>query len=120
MSSAEGIRDSNIKITDIFSGSNHLVDNIYGSNGSIESIFSGTKIDFRQTQTGPDHYELKVTSVFAGVEIFIPNNWTVISKGSPVFGEFKDHTVKRIDLDSENKTFVINHEVIFGSIKIMN
>lgn len=120
MSSSEVTGDSNIKITDIFSGSNHLIDNMYGNQGSIESIFSGTKIDFRHTQSGPDHYELKVTSVFAGVEIFLPNNWTVISKGSPVFGEFKDHTVKRIDLESESKTFIINHEIIFGSIKIMN
>ena len=60
--------------------------------GQLTAVFGGVKLDLREAQLPPEGADLEATAVFGGVEILVPTNWRVETRGMPILGGFDDKT----------------------------
>ena len=60
---------------------------------------------------------INVSSIFGGIEIYVPENVNVKIKSSSIFGGVNDKR-KNISEDEKNKTVYINATCIFGGVEI--
>jgi predicted membrane protein len=85
--------------------------------GDLTTILGGGKVDLRDCNLHPDGAFLDVFTLMGGIEIFVPPDWVVESRVTPVLGSFEDTThppkesTKRITLDGT---------AIMGGVSIKN
>jgi predicted membrane protein len=82
----------------------------------IEAVFSGIEIDFSQTELSSDvkNIYIKITAVFSGVTLYIPDDWNVLIQKTGVFGGFNDkHFVKKPS-NPNGKLVILELEAVFG------
>lgn len=107
-----------------FSGSTSQITSQNFKGGEINVIFGGTEIDLRPADLDDDFKVLELNAIFGGIEIFIPYNWRVEVRGTPLFGGIADKTRFDSSFSRNNsfksKTLRINCTVIFGGIEIKN
>lgn len=109
-----------IEVNAMFSGVDRYVESKNFQGANINSVFSGVKLDLRDAVIQNDFKGIDVGVTFAGVEILVPFNWQIVSKGSPVFGGFEDKT-RTSNTDLENKKIVnVTYNVAFGGLVIRN
>lgn len=91
--------------------------------GKIHATFGGVEIDLRDADMEADEAVLEINAVFGGVEITVPTNWVVSSRGQGIFGGYEDSTHLR---QPENvtgmrqKTLLIQGVAVFGGVEIKN
>ncbi|MDR2683253.1 MAG: cell wall-active antibiotics response protein [Dysgonamonadaceae bacterium] len=89
-------------------------------NVAIDAVFSGVELDFSQTEwTGAiqEPVYIKVSSVFSGVTLYVPDDWDIIVRKSSVFGGFVDKRPLNIEVDKEKKV-ILELEAVFGGGEI--
>lgn len=103
----------------VFSGSKERWS--YGKIKSIEidALFSGVEIDMLDVKLSPDvdQVHIKVTSLFSGVTLYIPEEWNVVIQKTGVFGGFTDKRVSHT-LPLEGKLVILELEAVFGGGEI--
>lgn len=58
-------------------------------------LFGGIEVDARQAVLSPgERAKVELINLFGGVELCIPEGWQVEIHGIPIFGGWKDHTVR--------------------------
>jgi len=62
--------------------------NFHGGNAT--AILGGMDLDLTRAQLAPGENHLKVTAVFGGVEIRVPQSWQVTVQGTPLLGGIGD------------------------------
>ena len=114
------ISDDEIDITTVFGGSGEKVvsDNFKG--GDISAIFGGANIDMRNARLSAGGATIEVTTAFGGVELVVPENWRIITKGTPILGALDNKAHVSLDDDSETPLLRVNYFVMFGGIEIKN
>lgn len=90
----------------------HKDDNYVKSD--ITTIFGGADIDYRSIKFKNKKGYIYVTSIFGGVNIRVPSNVRVVTKGIPIFGGV-ENKMKNVESDEE---LIIEYNVIFGGIEI--
>jgi predicted membrane protein len=82
----------------------------------IEAVFSGIEIDFSQAELAPDTQliHIKVSSVFSGVSIYLPDEWEIMIQKSSVFGGFNDKRFVKKLANVNEKLVVLELEAVFG------
>ena len=94
----------------------------YGKIKSIEidAIFSGVEIDMIDVNLAPEveKVHIKVSSVFSGVTLYVPDNWNIIIQKTGIFGDFTDKRAPH-SLPHGGKLVVLELEAVFsgGEIK---
>ncbi len=87
----------------------------------VAAIFGGYKLDLRDAVMATDQAVVDVNAVFGGVEIRIPDTWTVDMRGIGVFGGFDDKTrPPRVDPNGKLQKLVITGYAVFGGAKVEN
>jgi predicted membrane protein len=110
------------KINDatVFGGASRksVTDNFEG--GTISSVFGGFELDLRKANMAGDSVVLNIDAVFGGVEIRIPENWSVVLSGTGVFGGYSDETEHPREGTPGYKELIIKGSAVFGGVVIKN
>ena len=85
----------------------------------IEAIFSGVEIDMLDVRLSQDvdRVRIKVSSIFSGVTIYVPEDWNLIIQQSSVFGSFVDKRAPHA-LPLEGKLVIMELDAVFGGGEI--
>lgn len=76
-----------------FSSVNKKVETNDFKGGKVDVVFGGGEIDLRKAKIAKgETVDIKVNAVFGGVKIIVPDNWTVNSNVTGVFGGFENET----------------------------
>jgi hypothetical protein len=67
-----------------------------------------------------DSATLQVSAVFAGIEIRIPETWSVVLQGAGVFGAFADNTTQPNPQTPGLKRLFVKGAAVFGGVEIKN
>lgn len=94
--------------------------NSHDFRGGDASVFmGGGKIDLRGASITPPHEAIiKVSAIFGGIEIRIPDDWTVVSEIELTLGHFEDKKAEQPKV--ETKRLIIRGSVIMGGIEVRN
>jgi predicted membrane protein len=85
--------------------------------GEATAFLGGCEIDLRQASID-GQATLDVLAFWGGIEIHVPEDWTVISEGVPILGGFDDQT--RAPRNGATKRLVIKGFAIMGGVEIRN
>jgi hypothetical protein len=86
----------------------------------IEAVFSGVELDLSQAELADDvkvAVHIKVTSVFSGVILYVPDDWNIMVQKNGVFGGFVDNRPRNIEVD-KSKMVILELEAVFGGGEI--
>lgn len=104
-----------IKREYVFSGSKERW--TYGRIKKVEisAVFSAVEIDFLDAELSPevDTVFIKVSSVFSGVTLYVPDNWNIMVQKTGVFGGFSDKRAPH-SVPLGGKVVILELEAIFG------
>jgi predicted membrane protein len=117
---SENLKESFIKkdtIDDVavFGGGTKVIstDNFQG--GSITSIFGGSEIDLTGCRLAEGENVIDVLFIFGGSEIYVPNDWNVISNMTPIFGGFSNKIRRDPNMAVDtSRTLIIKGLALFG------
>lgn len=87
----------------------------------ISAVFSSVELDFTQLELyhrDTDRIQIKVSSVFGSVALYIPENWNIIMQKTGVFGSFTDNRPHRVVQSANGKTVYLELEAVFGGGEI--
>ena len=86
--------------------------------GDITCVFGSTELDLTNADI-QGHVMLDVTTIFGGVELILPADWTIKSDAVSIFGAVKDNR-EQSTVTSQNpeKMLVLDGTVLFGGIEI--
>jgi uncharacterized membrane protein (UPF0136 family) len=85
--------------------------------GEATAVFGSCEIDLRQASIGASEAVFDTLAVWAGIEIKIPPDWTVIVQAAPVLGSIEDKTMRPA---VSNKHLVLRGLAFMGSVEITN
>jgi len=86
--------------------------------GSATAVMGRCEIDLRAaTITATHQAVLEVFTVWGGIEVRVPPDWTVVSQVDPILGGYDDSTLPP---KGESKRFIIRGSVIMGGIEVTN
>ena len=88
--------------------------------GHIDAVFSGYEIDLRGAIMTGDSATLKVSAVFSGVEIRVPETWSVVIDGHGIFGAFVDNTTQPNPQTPGLKRLFVKGDAVFGGVDVKN
>ena len=105
----------------VFSGSKEkwTYNNVKGI--EISSVFSGLELDLTQIELSADveRVQIKVSSVFGGVVLYVPEDWNIIMQKTGVFGSFTDNRPRNIAQSSSlGRQVYLELEAVFGGGEI--
>lgn len=109
----------------IFGGAERRINSQNFKGGRVTSVFGGVELDFRDAKMEGDEATLELQCIFGGVEIRIPDNWSVHSMTIPVLGGYADKTrlaaaPPQDAANSKQKRLIISGVIIFGGVEIGN
>jgi hypothetical protein len=104
----------------VFGGGKRKINTQDFTGGHIDAVFSGYEIDLRGATMAADSATLKIGAVFSGIEIRIPETWSVVVEGDGVFGTITDKTVQPNPQTPGLKRLFIKGAAVFGSVEVKN
>lgn len=115
----ERITDDFINEVAVFSGSKKSISSDSFKGGKITTVFGGAEIDLTDCKLAEGDNILEITALFGGTTLFIPRDWKVIVKVSPLFGGFSDSRRKDPSIVFSNeRVLYIKGFLMFGGGEI--
>ena len=99
-----------------FSGQNLKFANEKFNGANLTAVFGGIKCDLRDAIIEED-VVINSTSVFGGIDIYVPENLKVKIKSTSIFGGVDDKKVKEVN-DEKAHTLYINATCVFGGVDV--
>lgn len=116
-----GSTNPNLGIFAIFSGFKRRIDAQDFKGGEVVAVFGGVKLDLRHAGIEGDRAVIDVNAMFGGIDIRVPENWTITMKGIGIFGAFEDKTVRpRPEPGSKSPELVVTGFGMFAGVKADN
>lgn len=84
--------------------------------GEVTAVMGGCELDLRQCSINGEA-ELNVFALFGGIQIRVPDDWTVVLQGTPVLGGFDEKTSHPADA---SKRLLITGNAIMGGLEVRN
>ncbi|GHU71912.1 hypothetical protein FACS189413_14250 [Bacteroidia bacterium] len=88
----------------------------------IEAVFSGVELDFTQTELADDikvAAHIKVSAVFSGITLYVPDDWNIMVQKTGVFGGFVDNRPRSCEQNvNKDKLVILELEAVFGGGEI--
>lgn len=86
--------------------------------GSVSATLGGCDIDLRQaTILDGDTAVLDTLALMGGIEVRVPEDWTVETRGMAVLGGFEDKTRRPLD---DRKKLVVTGLAVMGGVEVKN
>ncbi len=101
--------------TATFSGQNLNFDGEEFKGSNLNAIFGGIKLDLRKAIINED-IVINASSIFGGIDIYIPDNCKVKIKSNSIFGGVSNN--KKCNVDENSYTIYINASCMFGGVEI--
>lgn len=89
---ASVISDDELSISLVLSGGEYQCTSKQFKGGTIALTLAGCELDLRDVVTDQSEITLDVNLLLGGVEMRIPDTWSVSYRGTPVLGSFQDNT----------------------------
>jgi hypothetical protein len=86
--------------------------------GEITAIMGGCEIDLRQAAMQGDEMVINTFSFWGGIEIRVPDDWTVSMEILPLMGGCEDHATTHGD--GPHKHLVVKGMAIMGGVEVRN
>ncbi|HVL67555.1 MAG TPA: DUF5668 domain-containing protein [Vicinamibacterales bacterium] len=109
--------DAVVNAVAVLSGVNRGSNSNAFRGGELTAIMGGCEIDLRQAAINGEAV-LDVFAMWGGIEIRVPENWTVIGRVTPVLGGFEDKT--RAPQDATAHKLTVRGVVLMGGVEIKN
>jgi predicted membrane protein len=87
--------------------------------GEVLAVFGGYSIDLRRASMAGPSATLHANALFGGVELRVPETWSVAVDGQPIFGGYIDST-KHPKPDSESGRLILKGFAMFGGVEVKN
>lgn len=105
----------------IFSGGKRRIDSGEFRHADVLAIFGGFQVDLRGATIPAEEAVIDVNALFGGVEIRVPETWTVLPKCIGVFGGIDDKTIPpKLEPGAKVQRLVITGAAVFGGVSIRN
>jgi hypothetical protein len=85
--------------------------------GDLTAVLGGCEIDLRQAAIDGEAV-LEVFAMWGGIEIKVPDDWTIVGRVTPILGGFDDKT--RPPLGATAHRLVVRGFAIMGGIEVKN
>ena len=85
--------------------------------GDLTAVFGGCQIDLRHAAIEGEAV-IDVFAMWGGIEIKVPENWSVSARVTPILGGYEDKT--RLVSDGTNQRLLVRGLVIMGGVEIKN
>jgi Domain of unknown function (DUF5668) len=116
-----GSNESELNVVAILSGSRGVINTQDFRGGEAVAVFGGVRLDLRPAGIAIDKAVLDITAIFGGVELRVPEPWSVETKGVGIFGGFDDKTLHpKRDPNVKTPVLTITGTAIFGGVSITN
>lgn len=113
--------DSTLNEWAIFGGARRRVESQEFQGGDVLAIFGGVELDLHQAAIKGDEAVIEANAMFGGVDIRVPETWTVTVRGSGIFGGYEDKTAApRTDEIGKRPMLVITGFAVFGGVTVKN
>jgi predicted membrane protein len=86
--------------------------------GSLTAIMGGCELDLRNASISSGQAVVHTLAFLGGIDIKVPQEWTVVAQGTPILGAFDDKTV-RVGGDA-SKVLVVKGTAFLGGVDIKN
>lgn len=119
--SSETIKKLNEKLnskdgyTATFSGQDLFIDGEEFKGTNLNAIFGGIKLDLRKAIINED-VVINTSSVFGGIDIFVPDGYKVKVKSNSIFGGVSNS--KKSDVAEDAHTIYVNATCVFGGLEV--
>jgi predicted membrane protein len=115
------VTDSSLGAWAVFSSVKRRIDSPDFKGGEVAAVFGEVKIDLRKAGIAGDRAVIDVNALFGGIDIRVPETWTVVMKGAGIFGAFEDKTVPpRTDPGVKSPQLILTGTAVFGAAKVDN
>ncbi len=114
------ISDDEVDLTTIFGGSNEVIHSDNFKGGNVTALFGGATIDLRKAMLSPNGAKMEMTATFGGIELIVPDNIRIQTKGTPILGALDNKAITVHDESEVTPLLRINYFVMFGGIEIKN
>lgn len=115
---ARSIKEDDVDLFVAFSGTQaRSVSDQFGG-GKATAVFGGIELDLTDAKL-KGTANIDVFTAFGGIDIRVPDGWTVVVKGLPIFGGWEDKTRKPRDAKNA-PALVINGTCLFGGVTVKN
>ncbi|HEY3176700.1 MAG TPA: DUF5668 domain-containing protein [Candidatus Polarisedimenticolia bacterium] len=96
----------------------HKNDSRTFSGGEATAVLGGIELDLRDATMADAGAELQIFAFMGGVEIKVPQDWSVEVKGMPIMGYFGDTSKTRPTGDG--RKLVVRGQAVMGAVEIKN
>jgi predicted membrane protein len=105
----------------IFGGVNRRIESQDFQGGEAIALFGGVEIDMHRAATTREEISVDVNAIFGGVELWTPDTWDVIVRGSSILGGFEDKTHRTAAPEGVKRPrLVIRGSAVFGGVVVKN
>jgi predicted membrane protein len=101
----------------VLSGVNRGSNSTSFRGGELTAFMGGCEVDLRNAAINGDAV-IDVFAMWGGIEIRVPESWTVVGRVTPLLGGFEDHT--RAPQAATTHRLTVRGMVIMGGVEIKN
>lgn len=111
--------DSELDEFALMGGGDRVVRSQSFRGGSVTAIMGGFEIDLRGAQIAGDTATVDIFTLWGGVEMRVPEDWSVVIQGLPILGGFTN-TARGNPGEAPRKTLVVKGTALMGGVEIKN
>lgn len=112
-----GADEDEVSILSIFNGPEHQLNSASFRGGETTAIFGGIDLDLRNAAVTTPPARINAFALFGGVDIIVPQTWTVRTDVLGIFGGSDDDRVEK-PADHDNPDLVVTGFAMFGGVTI--
>lgn len=85
--------------------------------GKITAIMGGVELDLRGAKLNNNEATININVIMGGVEIYVPEDWKIEHRGTPILGGFSSK--RRYKQDQDSPVLRIEFSAIMGGVEIV-
>ena len=86
--------------------------------GELTAVMGGCELDLRGASIASGEAVIDTFAFWGGIEIRVPQEWSVVVRGTPILGAFDDKTVRTGG--NASKVLVIKGTAFMGGVEVKN
>ena len=113
-----GTEESTINAVAVLGGVDRNCSSQDFTRGQLTAIMGGCEIDLREASIVTSPAVIDIFALWGGVELMVPEDWTVTMKIQPILGGVSDRTTA--PRGGSDKNLVLEGTVVMGGLEVKN